>query len=342
MYSNFFNIFETVFLLVLFLSAFVFLQFPSFQSNLIYLEYITFRKPVYPYKNQGRAFIGMTTMVKDKHRHILSNETWMYKFTRFSKHRVLYVMENHTQSLFSHISVDPIPFTFIENPKARKRDRNIALKRITALKYFIEQTNYEWFLSSCDDLYINLEGFNQMLADLEQKYNPRKDIVLKGQIVERLNKSYLQGGTGYLFSRAAAIKFLPFATEWLNHIYREDDYHSWEIIKDLGLSPDDTLTPYMFGSDLKALFNFTNILKKQENCKNRGNIHQVSNKGYYPLNKLSVIHGSSPNDDKQLVMNNIRRAVHLRNDLYFYNGKDNKFHLCEVQDYIVDDLEYLI
>ena len=72
------------------------------------------------------------------------------------------------------------------------------------MKDFIENTSLKWFIRTTDDVYVNIPNFATLLNELESKYDPLQDKVVKGHLVG----SYLHGGCGWIMSRKAVEEVL--------------------------------------------------------------------------------------------------------------------------------------
>ena len=294
------------------------------------------------YSKHGNVLVGMATMLSDEIRRIISYQTWITDFLNNPRHSILYVMENSSQSHFKYMAMDPIEFNFSFD-RAR-RDQNIVLKRITAMKYFLENTTYEWFLTSCDDLHIDAERFDRMMYEIEQHNDPLNDIVIKGhlRVGKKSNICFLQGGSGFLFSRKAAQIFYDGypALKWLDETDAPDDVHARKILEWFNEHYNFTLQnytcPYMLGNVDKKNILKTSILKRKfPQCSAR-KCHDRCNDTLYnefePLNKLAIIHSKYPLLDKLTAFKHLKE-LSLRNNTYFITGCPEERTFCTGKPY---------
>jgi hypothetical protein len=73
------------------------------------------------------------------------------------------------------------------------------------LRAFLSQTNFSWFLRTTEDVFVHLKRLPLLIRELEEKFDPRKDIVMQGQVVELSPPAFfIHGGAGWIMSRAAA------------------------------------------------------------------------------------------------------------------------------------------
>ena len=73
-----------------------------------------------------------------------------------------------------------------------------------SMRYFIENTTYNWYLRTGPDTFLSMEGFPHLMEDLSSRGDPVEDMIFAGNVVTFRNWTYFQGGSGYLFSRRFA------------------------------------------------------------------------------------------------------------------------------------------
>lgn len=85
---------------------------------------------------------------------------------------------------------------------------DLTAKFYFALKYFLEETDIDWFWRGTDDCIINFKTLDGFVQWLYQEHNPREEFVVYGQCIWKLRRerwnSYIQGGSGWVMSRKAA------------------------------------------------------------------------------------------------------------------------------------------
>lgn len=118
----------------------------------------------------------------------------------------------------------------------RKRSQFIHLdllaKTMFAMNYFLNETEFSWMWRGTDDVIINFAKLDNFTSMLESKYDPNRDAVVLGHCISRaLHKkdrkpnqqtSWIQGGSGFVMSRAAALRMAPL-TEWLLELDATND-----------------------------------------------------------------------------------------------------------------------
>ena len=127
-------------------------------------------------------------------------------------------------------------------------------KLYAALEYFIYNTNSGWFLRLCEDTAINLETFPLFLSELNENFNPYIDTVIQGACLGKTNSTYIQGGSGFVFSRKAAIDlFNDFS--WFRSMFfinKADDRVLGFYFQRIGLSPEDTTSRWFVGHGFRG------------------------------------------------------------------------------------------
>jgi hypothetical protein len=81
---------------------------------------------------------------------------------------------------------------------------DIATKDCFAFNYHAEESDADWMIRATDDMVINFDLFPEYIRDLQMRYDPKKDVVVRGDCIHFNEWIYPQGGSGALFSRAAS------------------------------------------------------------------------------------------------------------------------------------------
>jgi hypothetical protein len=90
-------------------------------------------------------------------------------------------------------------------PDIGRKSQEMTAMDFFALSFFLNERSIPWFFRGTDDTIINFRRMPSFLAELESEYDPYNDAVVRGDcVVYKDSPIYLQGGSGYLCSRAAA------------------------------------------------------------------------------------------------------------------------------------------
>lgn len=217
---------------------------------------------------------------------------------------------------------DLMELTYVEGKKDENRDR--AAKRVSACKYFIENTTFDYVWVGTDDLYFDVDAIEIMLRNLDKQYNTERDIVFKGHVVDFMGYTFLQGGSGWIVSRAGARKIVELGYDWLKNLSLPDDMATEDLRKMLNLSIPETATHYMYGHYFlkKVKYNFWR--RKVDPCPaNLPKFAAWPNNTLHPLKELVGFHHyryRHPNRDleTQRTMNNFIEAKKNDPSLYMY------------------------
>jgi hypothetical protein len=100
-----------------------------------------------------------------------------------------------------------------------------------AFDIFLRETSSPWFFRAIDDTWILPANLIELVEDLEQFVDPYHDIVVKGSKTRHLFfncSSWMDGGIGWLMSRAAVLHFV--------------EYNFVQVCSRVYLQQDDTTT----------------------------------------------------------------------------------------------------
>ena len=114
-----------------------------------------------------------------------------------------------------------------KDPKENYRPFSIVKPFISGMKDFMENTNKRWFLRITDDVFVNVKGLKKMMREYEEKYDPLKEVVVKGSLIKFMNGEtevkFLHGGSGWIMSRYAVSKYLRLEMEMATMFERTGD-----------------------------------------------------------------------------------------------------------------------
>lgn len=169
-----------------------------------------------------------------------------------TRHKAMFIT-SRGKNINNYSIVEPhedlMQLTYINGKKDANRDR--AAKRISACKYFIENTTFDYVWVGSDDLYFDVDAIDPMLVDFENQFDTKKDIVLKGHNVDFGHTVFLQGGSGWILSRAGARLASKVGYDWVNNLSGADDMQTHHLRTKMKLNIQDTSTHYMFGHYFK-------------------------------------------------------------------------------------------
>jgi hypothetical protein len=136
---------------------------------------------------------------------------------------------------------------------------------LASAHHFLENTSLMWYIRTTYDTYVHLPNLGDLMDDLNARYLPVFDIVMKGEALS-IGKTleFVHGGPGWIMSRAAAAKFVAHEhamIEMHTNLSVGDDVIFSKFAVDFGLRPEDIFSPRFCGAPLDAaswkLFNDT-------------------------------------------------------------------------------------
>ena len=90
------------------------------------------------------------------------------------------------------------PKTVVYSPlKKTKKVHRLIYGFKEAMLDFYHNSTLDWFFRLTDDVYVNMNNFATFINNLEDKYNPKEQAIIKGHLCA----TYLHGGSGWIMSR---------------------------------------------------------------------------------------------------------------------------------------------
>lgn len=212
-----------------------------------------------------------------------------------------------------------IPYHFINDPEDISTHKLIS-KLFSALKFFLENTNAGWFLRICEDTVVNLETFPEFLSELNENFNPYQDFVIQGACLGKTNSTYMQGGSGFVFSRRAALKIFE-DYKWFrdaSHVNKADDRLLGYYLDELKVPPANYTSRWFLGhsffrrtSAYEAIANLTDVPACTEPVSRKG-----CRRFFTRVKDITFWHDRVKFDDFVVQYEKIRQIT--PDNLYFY------------------------
>lgn len=142
-------------------------------------------------------------------------------------------------------------------------------------------------------LILTFQNLEKLVGDLEERFDPITMPVLKGHCVSYcVQKYYLQGGSGFVFSRKAAEILFQSRSEWGSNVTFFDDYLASVWCSILKIDHKDTASGGFVGHFFPE--NEKQIIRNYEyhnlpDCPKKYRNHHCGNT-MYRLNEISVTH----------------------------------------------------
>lgn len=168
--------------------------------------------------NMLGLFISVLAIPSSTHRLIQTQDNWADAFIRkTTKKNFIFVSNqnitnfrvyNPSQNIMKYYRLREYDFWAVNDDKISKR--------FGCFEYCLLNLECRWVLSTCDDVYIELSNLESFIDELESKYRPLHESVIKAHCLANCGEvNYLQGGSGYIFSRYAAQLLYIARSQWL-------------------------------------------------------------------------------------------------------------------------------
>jgi hypothetical protein len=133
-----------------------------------------------------------------------------------------------------------LPFIYHERPST-----DLGLRDVSACRHFVAHSDALWFVRLVDDTCVNVAKLQTMFDSLRQVGDPRATAIIKGHCIDY--RPFLNGGSGFLFSRRAAELFAAEALEWFRQMRMPEDCHFGVFLERIGLTPSEATSKSAVG-----------------------------------------------------------------------------------------------
>lgn len=274
-----------------------------------------------------KLFFGIITVENSAYRRNFSYNFWI-KDILLQGHDYIFTTEKPIEPSYKWTELkdwsrSPPP----KNPTKKfisNRDREN--KRLTLANYFLQQTTADFFINPTDDVFVDSKRINTFAITLGKKYNTEYDFILLGNCISKGEFSFIQGGSGYIMTRAMAREFISYSERWLRESSGPDDFEMSRFLSYLKKFPRDATSPFMCGHNLHELKRKNIDIRKLPLCPNY--YDSVCNQGVAKLEDLFFIHPIySSFESGFIVWENFQRMI---NDKDHHYGWYNTFytHVC--------------
>ena len=263
------------------LASFSFVFFFSFICEVIIIKYFNYQDDILISKSLkliNKVFIAVMTKSSFK------NEIIYYKNLLFKE----FLKQPYADNIL-FFGDDPIVFPEKDfpyvpvNPNGDLSRHFLCSKLKAALQHFLFQTDAAWFVRVCGDTYINMRTFPQFLLELNQSFNPFKDTVIQGACLGKEGLVYIQGGSGFVFSRKAAFDLYN-DWAWMDERcveFSNDDRILSNYIQKINISFYDATSRWFLGH---RFFKYSSAYDAVLNAHDLNNcFYPVSKKGCKPF-----------------------------------------------------------
>jgi hypothetical protein len=148
-------------------------------------------------------------------------------------------------------------------------DRSVGIlcsKFIVAIELFLK-TSASWILRICDDTLVNPRTFRDFYDELNSIGDPLTSRIIQGNVIDRADLSYvyLQGGSGFVFSRCAARELYLQQHRFLNfcRCAYADDRAIGRWLQATGVSPRQATNRWIVGHQFSGTDSVADLLRTE-------------------------------------------------------------------------------
>ena len=238
--------------------------------------------------------------------------SWYIISSRRSNKRIRSLMSTWGEKIRNDTSTASFNFVSIESPGFEKYSSITVPKRIEAfrplmtrtdwsdrhgflvfknaaiLEHCVKNTSADWCMRCCDDLYVHMEGYKLFLRHLASLPDPRTVPMMFGNCLDLGEKWFLQGGSGYVFSRKAVEMFLEFEDDWIINAYGSEDVHLARI--GIRLNITSAMADSTFFTGHFSSRDYSGIWNRCRECPERVEPEPYCNHSLIPLRNVAFFH----------------------------------------------------
>ena len=252
------------------------------------------------YKEGPLFFFGIITTDNSSNRQKHIFDFWISKAIQLG-YDYVFMTDNKISGDYKYAKIYDSVKSLKTSSYQRSSDINREQKRISVAKYFLEETKASFCFNPTDDVIVDTNKLYQLGIMLTMRFDTEKDIAFLGDCESFDKTIYIQGGTGYLMTRAGAREFLKNAEKWLIEAKHFDDLELEKMFRFMNLSSYDAMSPYFIGHPLVNFSDSNFDLKQIEYCPEYWEPN--CGQGIHNFNELIMIHESNISKHKIIKKN---------------------------------------
>ena len=270
----------------------------------------------------------------DKNLQETAISTWIKDLTTETKSEAVFFIQNESEPNiegYKYIPLVPYFYTekevndIIEPIYEGKNYRLNALMRLSSAKYFLYETDHEWFWSLNEECQVDHTNVNKIVDELDSKYDTGHDLVFQGHCMHYWDY-FIQGGCGAIFSRLAAKRFLEYGREWIEYIDEDpEDVEFSHFREEIGLNINETQSPYMYGISMNPTPKENWYKKWIPTCPDNPSNDKCSS-SIYQIDQFSA-YFTNHTEHRNTLINSMRKAREYDSSIHYYFNY-NYIHFC--------------
>lgn len=275
-------------------------------------------------KRVPKLFFGFVTVEKGKERRSANYNFWIKNILKYG-HDYVYCTQNRIEPEFNWIPVKNWTKYYPEKYNVNfQTNRDRENKRVTMCDYFLH-TDADFFINPTDDVLFDDSRVNEFARILASQYDTEKDLVIKGNCMFNI----LHGGSGYIFTRAMARKFVNLSDRWLRESMGPDDVEMNKFLRYMKLTIIDGASPYFSGRSFSHLESKIVNISKFKKCNETWFDDRCKQK-VYKLEDVYLMHPSGFNVWHNIhIWKNFLQLVHNSSHHFgWYSTSDITHEIC--------------
>jgi hypothetical protein len=173
------------------------------------------------------------------------------------------------------------------------KSADLGAKFFFSMGFFLQNSTARWLFRGTDDTVINFERLPEYIFSLEERFDPEKDFVFRGNCVHFV-WDFPQGGSGYLLSRAAVRTMEPHGRRFIRTMKWTEDMTFKSFLKTFGVKmfdvTDEAFCGHYFGDKIMA-----NVVARRYDsfkpCPDPAKIEKTECRPYVsPVNRIVFYH----------------------------------------------------
>ena len=275
-----------------------------------------------------KLFFGIMTMDNAEFKQKHSYDVWVKNILDLG-HDYVFLTDNRTDGPYKYFKIHE---SIMKMTTKRNPNTNREMKRLAIAKYFIENTSADFLFNTCDDVLVDYNRINRLGKILASRYDTYNNIAYLGNCFCAPKKNiYIQGGSGFIMTRAGAVEFLKYSERWLRESRREDDVELNRMFKYMNMTSANATSPYFSGHVPEPMQKMILNLSTLPVCPN----HWESNceQGVHRMKDLYLIHNSNISQH-DTIWTNFQNILHDKTRQYGWYGIWPFGHLCIMSDMV--------
>lgn len=212
-----------------------------------------------------------------------------------------------------------------------RKDLDLSAKFYFLLRLFIENSTANWLFRAVDDSIINFDNLVPFMRWVEARYDPLTQDVALGNCIDLKRYSYIQGGSGVIFSRSLAKKIVSRMDVFIEKLNKYEDVFLSRFLETLNVSITASTSEFFIGHDIYSEHTemmWNNTLDLLPPCPKLSMIWRRKCRAFVsPVQDLVFWHREGGNTSLEQTIRHAKRAMSLPRRINWWL-REGRPHLC--------------